>query len=185
MIVIGIDQKVCTSQFRNQYCGWKMSPALSTKTISGTNRSGILWIFVSPWNTLHRIRRSFFFLFRIWVWILEYFINCDEIIATIDFQSKEDPIEEPDLSPNFVSRPVPWVCWTSHSFWGTLCSDFFHSFIWSIFEVPTFWWRSKFPITSFPITFHARYLNHVLAKLAEKMNHSCKIWNPLKRLLWL
>ena len=37
-----------------------------------------------------------------------------------------------------------------------------------------------FPITSFPITYHARYLNHVLAKLAEKMNHSCKIWNPLK-----
>ena len=37
-----------------------------------------------------------------------------------------------------------------------------------------------FPITSFPITYRARYLNYVLAKLAEKMNHSWKIWNPLK-----
>ena len=118
-----------------------------------------------------------------WVRILEYFHNLRRNNCKICFSIKK--------VINFATRSLTKLCFATSDLGILDFTQFsrrsvfrFSSIIHLIeLEVPTYWWRFKFPITSFPITSNARYLNHVLAKLAEKINHRCKIWNPLKRTL--
>ena len=180
MIVIGIDQKVWISQFRNQYGDFPLHPVLSTGAISETNRSGILWTFITAMYPMHRIRK----VFKVFFWKLNSNIG---IFHQLRWNNCKNWFSI-KRGFNFVTRSLTKICFATSALGILDFTQFlrntlfrFSSFVFFVeLEVPTFWWRSKFPITSFPITFHARYLNHVLAKLAEKMNHSCKIWNPLK-----
>ena len=174
MIVIRIVQKVCTSSISNRYCWLFIHLALSTGAISGTNRPGILWTFISPRRSVYRIRRSFYFFSEI---EFEYW-NISSIamkyLQILIFNQKRDELCNPFSHKTLFGDQ----CFGSlglHTVLQEVCVQIFFilSFDWirgSNFLVKIQIMR-RFPITSFPTTYHARYLNHVLTKLAEKMNH--------------
>ena len=183
MIVIRIVQKVCTSSISNRYCWLFIHLALSTGAISGTNRPGILWTFISPRRSVYRIRRSFHFFskieFEYWNIHQSRWNSCKNLI----FNHKCDQLSNP-FSHKTLFRDQCFGYLGLHTILQEICVQIF--FILSFDRIRGSHFLVKiqimrwFPITSFPITYRARYLNYVLAKLAEKMNHSWKIWNPLK-----
>ena len=138
MICIGIDQKVCTSSISNQYGDIFMHPVLFSETMPEASSFGILWICVIVRTSPSQNLMIFLFLFSNWVRTLKNPTNCYDISGNLDFQSKNNKVVQPVLSPISVSRPVLWVTWTLSSFWGIYLSDFPHFFHLAELEVPTF-----------------------------------------------